>query len=343
MAHGIDSTAYAGQVPWHGLGTYVGEEDVDSATMLRAAELDWTVSSLPAAGVQPDGRHTPESSEHRVLVRDDRRRILGTCTDAYVPFQNRELFQFLDSLRRDGASMRYHTAGSLFEGRKVWALLKLDGQLDVQRASGESEKLGQYLVMQSGHDGATAIVLQATTVRVVCNNTLTLALNEGLPQWRIKHTAGLEDKLEQARQALTGALEHGPQVAQLYSDLDRVRMSPEEFAEFALALTLRTDGDDRLESRDRTAEKLGKGTEQLRTRTEKALAEFYSAWHESPGANGDTRADALHAVTYMVDHKRATARDAIKRMRQLSAATESAWFGDGADKKRRAVRMLTRW
>jgi phage/plasmid-like protein (TIGR03299 family) len=357
MAHNIDSMAYAGDLPWHGLGTYVGDENVNAERMITAAGLDWHVRKVaPTFGAILDneghkaGEMELRALDHVALVRSDSGAILGTAKRGYEIFDNAEMFRFLDSFAADGrghrgGGLRYHTAGALFNGERVWALASLEGsEVTLRRADGSPDTLASFLLCVAGHDGAHAVTLQPTSVRVVCFNTLSAALREEQPmRFSIKHTASLPDKLDRAREALVGAVEHTRQLAELGTELDKQRMGAETFARFALALVLNVDADTERDAGDLVREQLDGASDRIKARTENAVAALYSCFAEGIGNGGSTRWDALNAVTEWIDHQRGRASKGRQTAEQLSRAAESAWSGTGADRKARAVRMLTRW
>lgn len=197
MTAAVESMMYAKDrgVPWHQLGTSV-EHAPTSREAFKQAGLDWLIESKPLYVEVGDGEFMEVPAWANVRLSDNS--FLGVVTDRYEAFQNWEMFEFLDSLVADGV-MRYETAGSLFNGKKVWAL----GRLQEDWRIGDDE-YKNYMLMSAGHDGKTGVFIQPTEIRVVCNNTLTQAIgrNGQLARFGFKHFAGLRDHLAQARQAL---------------------------------------------------------------------------------------------------------------------------------------------
>ena len=118
----------------------------------------------------PDGGYV-EVPHRKAVVRTDIRRVLAVMTDRYVPVQNREAFSFFDTVVSAGEAI-YHTAGSLRGGRRIWVLAKLPGDLRVS----QTDILEKYILLVNSHDGSAAVTMRPTTIRVVCNNTLTGAV-----------------------------------------------------------------------------------------------------------------------------------------------------------------------
>ena len=163
MAANVETMFYTREKPWHGLGVRVWEAP-SSADALRLAGLDWQVLQ------EPIYTGTGETvAGYKANVRDNDRKVLGVVTDRYKVIQNREAFAFTDSLLGNG--VRYETAGSLQEGKKVWILARLPREYIIS-----GERISPYLVFSNTHDGSGAVRVALTPIRVVCNNTLNLAL-----------------------------------------------------------------------------------------------------------------------------------------------------------------------
>jgi phage/plasmid-like protein (TIGR03299 family) len=199
--------AYAGETPWHKLGTFVGDQPVDAATMIRLAGLDWTVSvqSLFAQTAPRDqGGRLVRVLDRNAVVRDTDGEVLGVVGTEYDALQNTEAFGVLDDLVSDG-SMRYHTAGSLAGGRRIWALGKI-GSAEVI----PGDRIDQFILISSAHDGSRATRVLWTQIRVVCANTERMALSsahgEGLS---VRHTRNQRSSLAQAQRILGLAQKNG--------------------------------------------------------------------------------------------------------------------------------------
>jgi phage/plasmid-like protein (TIGR03299 family) len=208
MAHEIDTTTgraavfTVGTPPLHGLGKTV-EKAVDSHEAIGLAGLDWQVEQWPVAAVAPDGRATAPADRFVANVRSDTRSVLGVVSAKYRPFQNREAFAFADAIVGEGLA-RYETAGGLRGGRRVWMLLRLPQELKV----GNGDNLRPYLLLFNSHDASSPLRAVLTTVRVVCQNTLNLAMSQaGREGVTIRHRGELQAQVDQARVTL-GLAEH---------------------------------------------------------------------------------------------------------------------------------------
>lgn len=188
MAANVESMFYVREKPWHGLGTKV-EEAPTSADALRLAGLDWKVVQK---NIQVVGGE--RIANYKANIRETDGSVLGVVTDRYKIVQNEEAFSFTDSLI-DG-DVRYETAGSLCGGKKIWLLAKLP---DTELVGDKTEP---YMCFSNTHDGSGAIRVCMTPIRVVCNNTLNLALSSANRAWSVRHTGDIKTKLHEARMCL---------------------------------------------------------------------------------------------------------------------------------------------
>lgn len=174
MPHNVGKMFYYGEVPWHGLGTRL-EEPADLKTALREGGLDWTVSQVPM--VTDEAISSP--TDRRVaVVRDDvamgsPERVLGVVHRDFQPLQNRVGLELFDKMM--GHKARYHTGGYLGAGERIWLLARVPEEMKVSPA----DMVEPYLLFSNSHDGTLAVDVRLTTVRVVCQNTLSLALADG--------------------------------------------------------------------------------------------------------------------------------------------------------------------
>lgn len=184
----VESMMYVREKPWHSLGTRV-EEAPTSADALRMAGLDWNVVQR---NIQVCGG--AKIQNYKANVRDSDGAVLGVVSDRYKIVQNAEAFEFTDSLI--GGDVHYETAGSLNGGRKIWLLARLPETEIV------GDKTEPYLCFSNTHDGSGAIRVCMTPIRVVCNNTLNLALGSARRAWSVRHTGDMASKMHEARVCL---------------------------------------------------------------------------------------------------------------------------------------------
>jgi len=219
MAANVESMFYTREKPWHGLGTRVTEAP-DSKTALVVAGLDWKV--LQKKIYTPDRMPIPG---YKANVRDVDRKVLGVVTDRYKIVQNEEAFSFTDALLGEG--VRYETAGSLQEGRRVWMLAKLPNEYIIT-----GERISPYLVFSNSHDGSGAIKVAMTPIRVVCQNTLNFALSQAKRSWSAVHTGNIGNKLEEAKETLCLAEQYMDSLGREIEGLSMKKLSDSKVMEY---------------------------------------------------------------------------------------------------------------
>lgn len=181
---------------WHSLGT-VFSDPVSTGEMLRLAYLnDWDVRLEDI--ILPGRTHRQFYATVRTNPFDGEADVLGIVKERYNPFQNEELFAFGEALLRDG---RWETAGSIKNGTVVFGSLALDREI-VLDPSGVEDRVNTYLLVHTSHDGSLSIQASVTPVRVVCQNTLNIALKDASQTYKVRHTKNSAPKLEEATAAL---------------------------------------------------------------------------------------------------------------------------------------------
>ena len=165
----------------------------------------------------------------KVNLRENDRKILGVVTDRYKVVQNEEAFAFTDELLGEG--VRYETAGSLQNGKRVWLLARLPDDFVV---SGDA--IAPYLVFMNSFDGTGAIKVAMTPVRVVCQNTLNLALSTASRTWSAKHTGDISGKMDDARNTLIYAGRYMEELAKDIEKLNKIKLSDRKVYEYIDAL-----------------------------------------------------------------------------------------------------------
>lgn len=191
MANCVETMMYVGETPWHGLGTEI-DHFVTSKEAIEYAGLDWDVIPMPI--YDKFGKEIPG---YKVNTRTSDNKALGVVSGRYKVVQNSEAFAFTDALLGEG--VRYETAGSLSSGKRVWMLARMENTTIAE------ENIDPYLVFTNTHDGTGAVKVAITPVRVVCQNTLNIALREANRHWSCAHKGDIQSKLEEARLTLTNA------------------------------------------------------------------------------------------------------------------------------------------
>ncbi|MCB5483559.1 DUF932 domain-containing protein [Blautia faecis] len=219
MAANVETMFYTREKPWHGLGTMVAEAP-NSKDALRLAGLNWKVLQKP---VYTENEELVQG--YKANVRDTDRKVLGVVTDRYKVIQNEEAFAFTDTLLGEG--VRYETAGSLQEGRRVWMLARLPREFIIG-----GERISPYMVFSNTHDGSGAVKTALTPIRVVCNNTLNLALRTAKRSWSMIHTGDISGKIEEAKNTLLLADEYMTALGQEFENLRKIKLSEKQVLDY---------------------------------------------------------------------------------------------------------------
>lgn len=305
MAHEIDqSTGKAaifvtGEPAWHRLGTVV-EQAQTSAEAIKLAHLDWQVVKKPCFA-DIDGQHVETNSF--ATVRSDTKKILGVVGSSYLPFQNHEAFDFMDSLVGEKLAM-FGTAGALRGGRRVWMMARIPQEYRIAK----DDVVKPYVLLTNSHDGTQAVRMIPTTVRVVCQNTLNLALraatsSEGLT---ITHNQLLESRIAEAR-AKFGIIAKRLSEFELQAQaMAKKTMTSEQLATFFTKL---------VEGRSEKSQK---------TQLEAWFENLHNERNYLPEIKGTVWA-ALNAVTEYADHGMGAAGS--DETEKLDGRLSSMWFG----------------
>lgn len=309
-SNGRVAMMYAGEVPWHGLGIRLSDPPT-ACQAIQAAGLNYLAELKELQTVE--GKLV---SQRRAVVRSDTGDVLGVVGKSYVPVHNYQAFGFLDAVVALG-QLRYHTAGALGKGERVWMLAKLPSHI---RVKGGDDLVEKFLLLSNSHDGSAALRVFFTPIRVVCQNTLNLALRQGSGQGIcILHKGDLTSKIQEAQRVLglaeTFYIDAAAKIEALahhYPTIDQVQ------SYFANIYPDPVGADS---SRARN----------VRSRLTQIFETGIGL--DMPDIRGTSWA-AYNAVTEWVDHHRPTraADPTIRANRRL----ESAWFGSGAKLKAKA-------
>ena len=222
MAHLVESLAYVNEngdyrnVPWHGLGTSVNHA-MTSEEALELAGLNWTVKSEP---VYANNKLIPR---YKANIRETDGAFLGMVGDRYQIIQNKEAFDFTDALIGEGCT--YETAGSLDGGKRIFLLARMPEEVILD------DKVVPYLAFTNGFNGYYTIKACCTPVRVVCNNTLNLALNNAQRAWSTRHVGNIQSKLDEARETLHLAKTYMKELSVTADILANTKVSEDEVRE----------------------------------------------------------------------------------------------------------------
>jgi phage/plasmid-like protein (TIGR03299 family) len=327
MAHGIETTAWKGEKPWHGLGVEV-TQDLSPAEMMQAAGLDWTVSKRKvyfAESGDDKAKHKAFPGKF-VLTRDSDNQPLDVVGETYKPVQNADAFEFFKKFT-DAGHMTMETAGSLWTGRYVWALARLGKDFKL----GKNDEVRGFLLLSQPHVHGKAMLMQFTAIRVVCWNTLTFAIGADLrgkgSAFRMPHSTKFDESVKMAAEEALG-ISH--KQMDTFKDaatlLSKKKIGDEAVKEYFTEVLQYKPVD------PNKAKKLNKKGEEQEARTPRLLPKFLEALETSPGAAMVTAKGtlwgAVNAVTFTIDHEDG---------RERSTALRNAWLGHKANIKRRAL------
>ena len=307
MAHMVETMAYAGEVPWHGLGVEV-PADLTPSQMLEKAGLDWEVEKRDLT-FEHNGE-TIVAPGKKALVRVTDGKLLDTVGDDWNPLQNEEAFDFFNGFVMEG-DMEMHTAGSLDGGKNVWALAKVNDAFEVFK----DDVVEQYLLFSNPHKYGAAIDVRMTPTRVVCHNTLSFALN-GVSEHMVKVNHRQVFDADLVKETLGVAKEKLDTYKEAAKFLGSKRWKQETLVEyfdrvFPRLSSKRIDDVENLDPIEKISRNARLGIEIMDTQ---------------PGAQygQGTWWQAFNSVTYMTDHL--LGQNDNTRMK-------SAWFGANRKKK----------
>ena len=314
MAHMLEivdgkaQMAYTGDLPWHGLGTKVSN-DLTPEQMLKAAGLDWTVDPVDLFAEVGGNRL---ATGHRALVRSSDQRVIDVITDDWNPVQNSDAFEFFNDFVAHG-DMSMETAGSLKDGKIVWALAKVKESFDL---FGGKDRVDAYLHFTNPHQYGQSIDVRFTPIRVVCNNTLTLSLNtKSKNMVKVSHRRQFDG--DQVKEALGVAKQKLAKYKEMAEFLSQKRYNNENVVDYFKrifpVLTTKVD------SKKELSNSAERGLD---------IVKFDS----QPGAEygKGTFWELFNTVTYMTDHEIG---------RSVDARLTSAWYGANKNLKTKALEL----
>ena len=253
MAHNLETNgndvafALRGKPAWHNLANRIfnQDEDVTTQTMLEEAKLaNWNVRLSPLTD------HISESwndvSDAHLVLRtnpfNQETDVLATVGTRYKPVQNEELFAFADAIHDANADCRWESAGSLKKGKVVF------GTVDIPRTmvidpQGANDETKLYLIVWTSHDGSVAVQAAVTPVRVVCQNTLNLAMKNAKQSFKIRHTQSVEGRIQVARETLGLALGYFDEFEKEAQGLFAQAITDAEFSKLIQTLYPKPDKD----------------------------------------------------------------------------------------------------
>lgn len=316
MPANIETMAYAGDKPWHDLGTEV-PATVTAADMIRAAGLDWEIEKRPARGAQPVRRTNGQDVYSRYeLVRppgpgtEDEEVVLGIVSQRYQPLQNSEAFDFFDPIV-DRKEAFFETAGALGQGERVWVLAKLPDVIQVVRG----DDCCRYLLLSNTHTGKGSVIVKFTSVRVVCQNTLVLALKGGQAEFRVRHSRRVADRLRQTAELIAATTEVFKRSEAVFKKMAGWQLTTQRLTEYLEGVFPKSAA----QRRDDTQPPKWVHVERLMEKVPDL---------QLPGVRGTLWA-AYNAITRFEDYRQV--RDEV-----AEARLDRVWFGTSANVKLKA-------
>jgi phage/plasmid-like protein (TIGR03299 family) len=312
MAHNLSETngktsmMYVGETPWHGLGTKL-DKPATAAEAIVSAGLDYTVMKLPMKTISPE----LAVENHFATVRTDSKEVLGVVGSCYLPVQNRDAFSFFDSLVGEGEAI-YHTAGALGKGERIWLLAKLPDYIRIN----DNDIVEKFLLLSNTHDGSSTIRVKLTPVRVVCHNTLSVALDGSEQEVSIRHTVQAVERLKKAHEILGLSNSLYAELERIFNRMKNTEMSKGSFNQYVNRLFPEPKESKHISRNQKVREKIfelsesGVGAEMAKG----------SLW------------GGYNAVTEFVDHYRLSNKDDSSRL-------NSMLFGSGEALKKKAFTL----
>ena len=300
--NGKDAIAYVGETPWHGLGQQL-TPDSSLETWATEAGLDFTLATTPILFQPTADRINHVFNGKTVIYRQDSAEALGIVSNRYKIVQPIEVLEFFKDII--GSSAQLETAGVLRGGAHYWALAKMEGEFDLV-----GDKVNQYLLLASSADGSLATQARLTTVRVVCNNTMQIAQNNGQAV-KVRHSSIFDPSEVKMK---LGEINQNFKAFQTTAEtLARIKLSSEQASKLFVSV-------------------FGGSIDKPSRQAARALQLF-----DGNGIGADMESakgtgwGALNAVTQLVDWENARTSDARIR---------SAWFGYGANLKQQTLDAL---
>lgn len=328
MAHNLEivngkaSLFLANSPAWHNLGQVVeGARSWDE--VIKIAKMDWTVSKHPLYGKIGDSYvQLPTFG----IFRDDNNEFLGNVGAKYTPIQNKYQFEFIDSLLEAEGQSHYESAGVLGKGEKIWAMARIPYGFEVGPTGDKHET---YLLFTTSHNGSLAAQARLTTVRVVCWNTLSMAVNMNGNFIKIKHTKDAERRLEASKKIFQGVSQSVYSLKEKFEILGQKMLNKETYVKVLDRLFPVPNGKE----------------DESSTRRNNVMLEITKLFENNdnntfPEHRG-TCFNLLNAITEYTDHMR-TVRltEGRKELTDIQARAETSIFGNGMDLKNNALEIL---
>ena len=307
---GYTEMAFVGSTPWHGLGQEL-QQDATIEQWRKAAGMDWSIESSPVIYSPKDMHGMMQYTGQNVLYRSDNGKPLSVVSDRYKPVQPHDVLEFFRDLVEE-SGFRLHTAGTLFGGKRLWALAETGRFAEVTEGDG----IGGFLLLSTSADKSLATTARFTSVRVVCNNTLSMATSNNDHCVSFTHAREFDHQLMKAKLGLAVSTFDSFMVMSQYLQKQKIQMDEaKHFVAKILDAQYLTD------------------TEPKENRTFRKIMELFNGEAKGSELVGNTKWGLLNAVTEYYDHHLPA--------RTNDARLNSTWFGNGDAVKAKAIEVLT--
>lgn len=306
MAHRVEKMVFAGQVPWHGLGTQI-DETTGFWDAFAEAGLDWEVDTKPL--FTSDG----EKVSHRAAYRVSDDRILGIVGKRWTPLQNRDAFEIFEPLV-DNGDLMIHTAGSLRNGERIWVLCQLNSENSEIVAGDE---IAKFVLLSNGHDGKLAVHFGFTPIRVVCANTEALARGSKASKLiRVRHSRFVKQNVQAVRDVMNLANQEFEATANQYRYLASKSINTEDLETY-IKMVVGVEG---------------KLDDEIPTRSKNIILKIEDLFESGKGND-------LQGVrgTYWAAYNAVTEYLNYEKGRTTNNRMDSLWFGQNGTQSQKAL------
>jgi len=313
ITNGTAEMAFIGETPWHGLGQEL-QEGASIEQWQKAAGMDWTIESAPVQFYADESGYATNVFEgQNVLYRSDNEMPLSVVSDRYKAVQPKEVLEFFRDLV-DENGFKIHTAGTLRGGKRMWALAETGKYGEVCKGDG----VGGFLLLSTSCDRTLATTARFTTVRVVCNNTLSMAMANTANNVSFSHIQQFDHEAVKAKLALTVDSFGGFMQMAKYLQSQQMNVAASETFLKNLISNVSQIKDHDYDIR--------------KNRAFKKILDLFDSEAKGLSLVGHTKWGMLNAVTEYYDHHNPA--------RSNDARLDSAWFGTGEAIKNKATELL---
>ncbi len=326
MAHNINRNILTGQdaffsvkeKAWHGLGQIVDDYPTAAEAIIHAG-LNYQVDKKPIQTTEGEA-----INNFFATVRTDTNQVLGVVGAKYEVVQNETAFSFFDALTINNTGIKYETAGALGNGERIFITAKMPECIKV----GRNDIVEEYIFLTSSHDGSGSIMAAFTPIRIVCNNTLNMALRNHSNAVHIKHTANAEFKLREAARIIAITETTSQQLEQVFNTWAKVRITDHEVKKLiALAMAPNKEVFTAVASNNKAFE--------FSSQFEEVCGQVWEYAQTSPTQQMETTAGTLfgayNAITGYYQN--------VKEYKSNSAKLNSIMFGTGLDRTKKAFEI----